>query len=61
MKERGVGRGSANAQAKLNEDNVREIRSLVGRLPQAEIAARFGVSNSLIQLIKSGKRWAHVQ
>ena len=61
MKERGVGRGSANAQAKLNEDNVREIRSLMGRLPQAEIAARFGVSNSLIQLIKSGKRWAHVQ
>lgn len=45
--------------AKLDPDRVRAIRSATGET-QRELAARYGVSRSTIQLVRSGKRWEHV-
>lgn len=51
-------RGERHGIAKLTETDVREIRSLKGRLPQQAIAAKFGVARSNVSLIQSGKRWS---
>lgn len=50
-----------DARAKLNPDKVREIRALVraGEEKQA-VAARFGVSGSLVGAIMAGRIWAKV-
>lgn len=45
--------GSRLPQAKLNEDQVREIKRTRGKV-------RFGASNSTVSLILSGKQWKHV-
>jgi group I intron endonuclease len=54
-------RGSANHAAKLTEDDVRAIRA---RLATGErgrhLAAEFGVVESVVSLIKSGRTWRHV-
>lgn len=47
-----------NRLRKLTEDAVREIRS--DRRTQAKIAAEYGVSNSLIGMIRTRKVWRHV-
>ena len=62
MKEHGtVLAGSKNPRAKLNEKDVSEIRSLMGRVSQQRIAEKFGVSQELISRIKLGKAWrSHV-
>lgn len=44
--------------AKLTEDDVREIRFLGGKIPRREIADRFQVSRSNIDVIISRKSWA---
>ena len=51
--------GEKSSNAKLTERGVNEIRRLLagGTLTQREIAARFGVSRSLISLIKHGHAW----
>jgi hypothetical protein len=51
-------KGEANPNAKLNEAKVREIRArrLSGERGN-KLAAEFGVHESLICLIMSGKRW----
>jgi predicted XRE-type DNA-binding protein len=49
--------GSQNSNAKLSEKEVSEIRSLIGRLSQQQIAEKFGVSQVLISRIKLGKAW----
>ena len=53
--------GSLNHQAKLTEDDVRAIRQ---RLAAGErgrhLAAEFGVHESIVSEIKSGRRWRHV-
>jgi hypothetical protein len=54
-------RGAAQAQAKLSDDQVREIRARIGRVPLRDIAAEFGVSKSLVWNIKAGLNWTHVQ
>jgi len=51
-------KGQAVPQSKLSPDEVREIRSLQGSLLQKDIAAKFGVSSSLIGYIHSRKAWA---
>ncbi len=51
--------GETHGNAKLTEHDVRLIKAMQGT--QASIANRFAVSKSLISMIKSGKRWAHVQ
>lgn len=55
-------RGESNAKATLTEDNVREIRKL-GRttdLTQREIAELFGVTQSAVWGVLSGRYWKHV-
>jgi predicted DNA-binding protein (UPF0251 family) len=54
-------RGEEHCHAKLTEDDVREIRQLVGAgLLQREIAKRFGVHRSVVAKIVNRTRWAHV-
>lgn len=50
--------GVTNGNAKLNDDQVRVIRS--DTRTQKEIAADFDISASTVSLIKSGKHWRHV-
>jgi hypothetical protein len=54
-------RGERHGCAKLNPDQVREIRELaqLGR-PQRTIAVDFEVSQSAVSQIVRGFRWAHV-
>jgi hypothetical protein len=54
-------RGCGIATAKLTEDDVREIRLLLGTLTQREIAKRFGVGQSSINELASGKTWGWVE
>lgn len=57
-----VSQGSHNRNAKLNDDAVRQIRSMcLAGLRAADIGARFMVSPGQVQKIKSGKAWSHVQ
>lgn len=51
-------RGERHGAAKLTEDDVRLIRSLVGTMPQNRIAARFGVSHTTVRSAANGKSWA---
>lgn len=50
--------GERHVLAKLTEGEVLAI--LQDRRSQREIAADYGVHQSLISLIKTGKRWAHL-
>lgn len=54
-------KGSSNANSKLTEAQVSEIKSLIkdGRTITS-IAAQFGMSISPISAIKTGKTWKHV-
>lgn len=51
--------GTSHTQAKLSEEEVKEIKLLLteNSLSQRAIAARFNVSQSAIFLIGQGKRW----
>lgn len=51
-------RGSSHGNAKLNEEQVIEIRAAQGK--QRDIAKRYGVTQALVQLIKARKSWTHV-
>jgi len=54
--------GITNCNAKLTEDDVREIRRLyaTGKFSQRVLARRFGVSQATISLIVQRKIWKHV-
>lgn len=52
--------GERNTQAKLTSEHVDTIRRLRGRETQQSIADRFGISQSLVSLIQSGKLWPGV-
>lgn len=54
--------GERHPTAKLTEADVREIRRLLadGAMYQKDIAARFGVANSVVTNIKTGHRWGRV-
>lgn len=54
-------RGQKHPLAKLTDESVREIKSLLGSASQYAIAKRFGVSRSAIYSISKGKSWNHVQ
>jgi hypothetical protein len=54
----GASPGEANHQAKLTEAQVRAIRARVGATHQ-ELADEFGVSPSIIGLIRRGDRWKY--
>ena len=53
-------RGVKNPQAKLTEDQVREIMSLRGALFQGQIANRMGVTRSVVNRIQNRKIWRHI-
>jgi len=55
-------KGALHGQAKLTEDQVREIRRLyaTGNFSQRELARRFDVSPATINLVIHGKRWRHI-
>jgi len=47
---------------KLNEDDVRRIRELLASgMPQSKIAKMFGIAQSNVCLINTGKAWSHVK
>ncbi len=52
--------GSMHPNAKLNEDDVRKIRSLMGSLSLRKTAALFLVSPRLVGRIQRGERWRHI-
>jgi DNA-binding XRE family transcriptional regulator len=56
-------KGINNPQHKLTEEQVIQIKLLLkeGKLTQQEIADIFGVSQMTISLIKSGKKWSHIE
>jgi hypothetical protein len=51
-------RGERHGLAKLNAENVTEIRSMPGS--QREIAALFGVSQHTVKCVLQRKTWKHV-
>lgn len=51
-------RGTRQWQAKLTDQDVREIRRLAGTMRQADIAARFGIKQPTVSEIISRKKWA---
>lgn len=53
-----VNRGERNGAAKLTESEVLAIDALKGKASQADIASRFGVSRSAVQLIHTGQKWS---
>lgn len=54
-------RGALAHNVKLTEDQVRQIvRLLADGQPQSAIATRFGVEQTNISSIKTGKTWSHV-
>ena len=51
-------KGVRHGMAKLTEDDVREIRRLLASgAKQIDIAARFGVTDSAVREIKTGRNW----
>jgi hypothetical protein len=54
-----VRHGTSNA--KLTEAQVRKIRLLCGKVSQRRLAMQFGVSQMLISLIQTRKRWSWVK
>lgn len=54
-------RGTENGNAKLTDEQVREIRALRGIERQIDIAVRFGIANGLVSDIQTRKRWKHVE
>lgn len=55
-------RGSRNAAATLTENQVREIKSRLGKHGEGKrLAKEFGVTETVISLIRRGKTWSHVR
>lgn len=53
--------GEKNGRAKLDENKVKEIRSIYGNgLSMVQIAEMYGVSNQLISRIIKREAWSHV-
>lgn len=53
-------RGQRNGKAKLTNEQVREIKSALGLVTQAELARKYDVDGSVISNIKRGKHWGSV-
>jgi len=51
-------KGASHGRAKLTEDQVREI--FVSSETQRELAQKYGVSQTTIHFIKSGRNWSHI-
>jgi DNA invertase Pin-like site-specific DNA recombinase len=54
-------KGSKKWNAKLNEDQIPEIRKMIADGKSRQwVAIKFGMSKSVIKLIARGERWVHV-
>jgi hypothetical protein len=53
-------RGQRHGRAKLTSDDVQAIRSNPGQLPQAQLAAQYGVRQSRISEIVRDQAWRHL-
>lgn len=53
-------RGSKSAKSKLTEAQVAEIKRMTDR-KVADITAKFGISRSTVNSIRSGRTWGHVK
>lgn len=55
-------RGAKNANSRLSEGDVREIKTRLARgVVGAVLAREYEVDPGLISMIKHGKRWSHVE
>lgn len=62
LSEKCANKGIQNGRAKLNEENVLEIKKLLrSGLSYSKIAEKFGVGKTAISDIKNGKTWSHIQ
>ncbi|BCC74234.1 hypothetical protein BCJMU51_p2089 (plasmid) [Bacillus cereus] len=62
MAEKEVNKGSKNGRAKLNEEEVKQIKKLLKEGEKImEIAKQYNISRQLVSNIKHEKRWAHVK
>jgi hypothetical protein len=52
--------GERNPMSRLRADQVREIKALLGTIPQKDIATRFGICSAQVSHIKYGRQWASV-
>lgn len=46
--------------SKLTIENVQEIKSLLGVIPNRDIAEKFNISQSTVSMVKHGNRWSHI-
>jgi hypothetical protein len=54
-------KGESHPLSKLTEDHVREIRALgASGIKQADIAARFGITQAMVSMIIRRRSWKHV-
>ena len=53
--------GEKNGRHKLNELQIKEIRSLGDSMTRIELAQYYGVSIALIYKILSGEIWKHIK
>jgi len=53
--------GASIGTSKLNEQQVRDIKSKLGYRNSGKLAREFGVSDSLIDNIRYGRSWRHVK
>lgn len=54
-------RGIQNGKAKMNDDMVRQARSMLSSgLSTKKVADHFGMSKGTIQAMRDGRTWAHV-
>jgi len=54
-------KGTLHGCAKLSDEQIAEIKALAGQMTQREIAEKFGVGQSQVSRILTGKRWGHVR
>lgn len=54
-------RGEKAPGAKLTQENVIEIRRLLGSMMQKSLAAKYGVSRATISDIAGGRTWSHIE
>jgi len=57
-----VARGSGTTQAKVTEDQVREMRALyaAGGITQKALSARYGITSGALRHMIARRTWAHV-
>lgn len=57
---KGVNLGSKNPKSKLTEQQILEIRELIGTIPVKEIAKKYNIGDIVIYNIKNRRLWNHI-